>query len=335
MSTADRHGSRRHRTAGFTFIEVSVAMALLALMSLVIERTLTTTYNSERYLSAVRKATERGQKISYEIFDSVSASRKLFQGDALGMDYLEALELDRDPIAAAARLPVFDEVGALGPDVVGDPRTGNVLLFVRESDPAPCVADPMTGRVRYIDTYRFVCVYPHLTDGRIVADDAENALDLIVWRSVPYPSLSQINAIQDVGERAKVVADLFSRYGHEVAWDPNQPVGQAFHEIDFLGVVNGVPEADPVIEEDPDASSRGRLAYTKVQLARTVPGAYHRRAVFTLDDPNDWEPNGFEVKVSGASGSRKVWIHLVVECQARRGETAVHENTMVASTRDL
>ncbi|MFV1958725.1 MAG: type II secretion system protein J [Planctomycetota bacterium] len=334
MSTGDRP-RRGRRQAGFTFLEVTVAMALLSLMALVIERTLTTTNAAERYLAAVRRATERGQKISYEIFDAVSSSRKLFQGDATGDGYLGALDLSRDPILSSARLPLFDEISDLGPDQVGDPRTGSVLLFVRESDPAPCVADATTGKVRYIDTYRFICVYPRQTNRRIVTGETPMALDLVVWRSIPYPSYAQIMAVEDPTERGSVVGDLYDRFGHDVAWDPNAAVDQAFHALDNLGTVSSVADPSPTIQEDPESSSRGRLVYANVQLARTVSSSYQRKGVFTLDDPSTWVPDGFEVKMTGASGSRKIWIHLVVECQATRGSTAVHANTMIASTRDL
>ncbi len=334
MSTGDRRAMPRPES-GFTFLEVTVALAIFSLIGLVIERTITTTYNTERYLSAVRKSTERGQKISYEIFDSVSASRKLFQGDTAGRRYLAALDLSRDPIIGQARLPLFDEVNSLGADQPNDPRTGNVLLFVRESDPAPCVADPSTGAIRYIDTYRFVCIYPHQSNRAVVTFRGTYATDLVLWRSVPYPSRSQIEAIEDADQRRSVAADLFNRYGHSRAWDPNEDVDSAFYAMDYLGTVSGTPELAPLIEEDVDASSRGRLVYADVQLAPTIAGNYSRRAVFTVDDPADWLPNGFEVKITGASGSRKVWLHLVVECEARRGEAAVHANTMIASTRDL
>jgi len=334
MSTGDR-SRRGRRQAGFTFIEVTVAMVLLSLMALLIERTLTTTNQAERYLAAVRETTERGQKISYEIFDAVSASRKLFQRDAVGNGYLGALDLSKNPIVSTARLPVFDEVLGLGPDQAGDPRTGNVLLFVRESDPAPCVADAATGKVRYVDTYRFVCVYPRRTNRRIVTDKSPMALDLVLWRSIPYPSYAQIMAIEDPTERGSVVRDLYDRFGHDVAWDPNAAVGEAFHALDNLGTVSSVADASPTIDEDPDASAGGRLVYANVQLARTDDSSYNLKGVFTRDDPSTWVPDGFEVKTVGASGSRKVWIHLVVECQATRGSTAVHDSTMIASTRDL
>ncbi len=335
MSIADRRRSARSSIRGFTLIELTVGMAILSLMALVIERTITSTYNAERYLAAIRRVTERGQKVSYEVFDAVSASRKLFQRDVEGQDYLDALDLARDPLLASARLPIIDEAGVLGPDEAGDPWTGSVLLFVRESDPAPCVADAATGRLRFIDTYRFVCVYPSQSTRRLLNDRPAMANDLVIWRSIPYPNLAQVQAIDDAGERLSVAADLFSRYGHNLAWDPTAAVDSAFYTLDTFGNVSAVPVAGILIEEDVQASARGRLVLGDVQLAPTDAASYHRRAVFSVDDPATWVPDGFEVKIAGASGSRKVWMHTVVESQATRGQIAVHANTMIASTRDM
>lgn len=338
MSTAKRHAISRKGQGGYTFLEIVMVLAILALMALVVERTLASTHETERYLSGVRKATERGQKLAYEIREAVSASRKLWGADAMGQAYLDALQLDRDPIMGTARLPVFDEVNGLGPDEDGDPRTGNVLFFVREADAAPAVADPATGKVRYIDTYRFICIYPRLTGRNVVVDGPNNtrpAVDLVMWRSIAFPSHSQIMAISDGTERENVVRDLYNRFEYDLAWDPNASVSSAFYELDPLGTVNGTPMADPSIDEDLNLSDRGRLVYANLQLARTDASNHTRRPMFVQDDPEDWVPEGFEVKVVGASGSRKVWIRLVVETQAAKGRIAVHPSTVIASTKDL
>ncbi len=307
---------------------------IVSLMALVVEKTLSSTHQAERHLSAVRKSTERGQNLAYEIREAVSASRKLFGNDAVGLAYLDALDLTRDPLDAAARLPLFDEVGGLGPDTSGDPRTGNMLLFVREADAAPAVADPATGKIRYIDTYRFVCIYPRVTDRFIVQEEPrELARDLVVWRSGAYPSQSQILAISSPVERAAVVKDLYDRFGYDLAWDPNSDVNSSFYAMDTLGNMSGTPSVGVTIEEDENISDRGRLVYANVQLAPTDPGTHSKRKIFTVDP--DWDPDGFEVKIVGASGSRKVWLHLVVEVQASKGQLSQHASTVIASTKDL
>ena len=48
-----------------------------------------------------------------------------------------------------------------------------------------------------------------------------------------------------------------------------------------------------------------------------------------------WAPDGFEVKVVGSSGSRKVWTHLVIETQSSKGRLAAHTSTVITSTRDM
>lgn len=80
----------------------------------------------------------------------------------------------------------------------------------------------------------------------------------------------------------------------------------------------------------------GRLVSADVRLAPTRNDSHTRRAVFSAEDPvTEWAPNGVEAKITGPSGSRKVWLGLVVESQATKGRTAVHANTVIVSVRDL
>jgi len=330
MSTA----RRRAALSGFTFLELTVALSILTLLALAVERTLTSASDNERYLTAVRRATERGQQACYEVFRAVSASRKLLQDDGFGNAYLNALDLSRLPPADDSRLPRIDETGELGPDVPGNPMTGNLLLFVEESDPAPAVADGTTGKLRYVDTYRFICVYRTQTD-RVLVAGAPAAHDLVLWRSVPFPSYAQLVAIEDPDEQANVVSDLFDRFGYQRAWDAGAPVGSSFYALSTMGVISSSPQPDPTIDEDPDQTLAGRLVAENVQLAPTDVESQPRTPVFTVEEPTVWAPDGLEVKIAGASGSRKIWIHLVVESPASKGRVAVHASTMIASTRDL
>ena len=335
MSTASRQLAKRKRIqAGFTFMEVMISLVIFTSLGLVVERTLSVAQKTERYLNAMNRTTRRGQDLGYELFDVVNASRKMFQNDTYGNAYLQACDFGGAPLAPTARLPLFDDTGLLGPDTAGDPRTGNILLFVRESDPAPCIADPNTGKIRFIDTYRFLCIYPHETDRQVISD-APFALDLHTWRSVAYPSLPQLMAIEDETERRNIVQDLHVRFGYDTTWDPNGDVETAFYAIDSVGTIAAMPYTPYTIEADVNLSDAGRLVYSNIQLARTDADSYPRRAVLTRDPPTGWVPNGFEVKVVGASGSRKVWIHLVLESQSARGLVAVHDGTLIASTRDL
>ena len=207
---------------------------------------------------------------------------------------------------------------------------------MREADAAPAVADPATGKLRYVDTYRFVCIYPHDTNRMVVTTvPRNNARDLVIWRSEPFPSYDQIMDISDATEQQNVIQDLFNRFGYEYAWDPNEAVDDAFYAMDGLGSMAGTPTPSLTIEEDVNVSDRGRLVYANVQLAGTDNTNHHRRAVLSVEDPATWAPNGFETKIVGPSGSRKVWINLVVETQATRGQLAVQACTVIASTKDL
>jgi len=297
---------------------------------------MSTTADTQRFLKAVTRATQRGHDISYEIREHVSASRRLFFEDLVGRDYLDALDLGGMALLPGTRLPRVNETGRLDPDEIGDPRTGNVLLFVVETDAIPTVSDPVAGTVRHIDAYRFICVYPSLTDRFVVTTGGKKeAVDLVVWQSVEFPSFRQIMGITDPTERAYVLADLVDKYGFTTAWDPSEPVESSFYRFGSIGTISATPDPGVTILEDVDVSQRGRLVYAHSQLARTDASNYHRRPIFTVDDPASWKPDGFEVKIVGSSGSRLVWVHLVVEVEATRGQVAAHASSLTASVRDL
>jgi prepilin-type N-terminal cleavage/methylation domain-containing protein len=339
MSAAERAPAlsrRRARQLGFTFLEMCMVMAVLAIIALVVERTITATVTAEHQVDAGRRATERSEKIDYEILSEVDRSRRLFGGDDVGAAYLSALDLTRDPLRPGSRLPVFEEERPLGPDLAGDPRTGNVLLFARESDPADTVVDPAAHKVRYVDLYRFVCAYPRVTDRVLVAKPPlRKAVDLVLWRSRRYANHAQLMAIADPTERARAVSDLVTRFGCDVAWDPSAGADTAFYDMDASGTLSSTPIPSPTIAEDEDVSDRGRLVYADCQLAPTNASDPVRKALLSVDDPATWQPDGFEVKLVGASGARKVWLHLVVESPGGERTLGVYASTVTASAKDL
>jgi hypothetical protein len=335
MSTADLLPGRvRARERGFTVIEMAITVVLVALMTLVIERTVTALTDTERTLRAVRTTAQMGQDHCYRLRDLVTTSRKLYGNDALGNGYNSKVDRSRFPLFAGSRLPTFDEVNPLGPDDVGDPHTGNILLFVRESDPYPCVAVAATKKIRTIDTYRLVSVYLTQSPRTLVAGGPP-ALDLVEWRGQAYASYGQVTQISIAAEKTKVVQDLYNRYSVDYLWDPTQPVTSAFYAIDGAGVIAAVPTAVATIPEDMNVSRGGRFVAANVGVARTDMSSRPRMPVFTVEPEATWTPHGFELKVVGASGSRKVWVRLTVEQQAVMNRVPAQQTTIVSNTRDL
>jgi hypothetical protein len=341
MSTADRPTSsvratksrRRAGSRGYTFMEAMIALGVITLMAVVVERTIASTQEAERYLSAVRRVTERGQRVNYEVRHLISASRRLFQRDTIGLDYLDACQFTYEQPLANCRLPLIDETNPLGPDEEGDEETGNIVLFVREAEAVQAILDRWTKKNRNIDTYRFVCIFPSNTTRNLVHAQAP-ANDLVIWRSVQFPSYTQIMAITSSTERNSVVQDMRNRYGFTHAWDPSKPLATAFYALGSSGM-SPTPTSAMEIDEDETCSEGGRLVYNDVQLARTDVASYHRRTLLTADDPADWVPEGFEVKYVGVSGSRKVWFRFVIEAHAHAGQVAVHSSTSIVNTRDM
>jgi len=337
MSTADPRavrcvGSRRPR--GFTALEMLITVVILGMTTLVIERTVTGVTETERLMRSIRATITKGQEGAYRLRDLVATSRKLYGNDTVGKAYLAKLASSGVPIFTGSRLPSFDEVNELGPDAAGDPKTGNVLLFVRESDPAPCVANAALKKTRLVDTYRFVCVYLTQSARKLISGGPA-ALDLVEWRSKGFPSYTQVTAISDTTERTNVVKDLYTRYGYDYLWDSGAAVGTAFYAIDGSGTIAATASTVATIPEDRNVSLRGRFVAGNIGVARTDMTSKPRQPIFTTEPVATWTPNGFEVKVVGPSGSRKVWIRLTVEQQAARGRVPAQQTTVVATTRDL
>jgi prepilin-type N-terminal cleavage/methylation domain-containing protein len=325
---------RASRRRGFTFIEIAVSMIIIGLTTLAIDRTVAGLTGIERTLRAIRNTSERCQRAAYRLRDLVSSARKLYQNDAIGPGYLSRLAIPTSaPMLAGSRLPKFDETHSLGPDLVGDPRSGNLLLLVRELDPLPCVSDPATKKIRAIDAYRFVCVYL-TTSTKTLVTGGGPALDLVEWRSESFPSYAQVMAIPAGIERTRVVQELYTRYGADTLWDMTKDVMTAFYSIDGAGTVSATPTPPTKIPEDLNVSTRGRFVPGNLAVPRTDVTSWPRKPLFTVESPAVWSPHCFEVKIAGPSGSRRVWIRLTVEQQASQGQVPAYEATVVANTRD-
>src|SRR5262245_16953867 len=127
MSIADRLLRGRRARRGFTFIEMAVTLTIIGLTTLIIERTISGVTQTERSMRAIRNTSERCQRGAFRLRDIVTGSRKLFQNDTIGQGYLGKLAFPASaPLLSGSRLPTFDETKSLGPDVAGDPRSGNV-----------------------------------------------------------------------------------------------------------------------------------------------------------------------------------------------------------------
>ena len=341
MSTAsptDRSRRVRRRTAeaGFTFLEIVLVLTMTSMLAWLVERTFTTTSQADRHIAAVQHATDKGQRLAYKLRELVSASRRLFGRDAVGADYLSALEIRRIPAAPDARLPLIDPLGDLVPDEVDQRLTGNSLFFVRESDPAEVVVDPVAGTVRYIDTYRFIYVYPADTPTIVSQKQPVTpARDLIVWRSETYPNYMQIIGLPTADQREHAVKELVNRFHYQYAWDPSGNVNDSFFAMDTFGAISASAETTFTILEDMNVSNVGSLVYVNLQLCPSdiTRESYDRRAWMTRD--NDWWPHGFETKIVGGSGSRKVWMRLTVEAPSVGAQTVVFASQLIASAHDL
>jgi hypothetical protein len=333
MCSAD--APRPRRQAGYTFIEMAITVFILSGLSVMSAQSFSGVRDSTDTLASLRRAQHGTEELSYQIHGLVTSARKLYVRGTVGTGYLDALDFEDRRPSPGVRLPLPDELSPLGRDEADVPRTGNMLLLAAESDPVTCPADPATGAVRYVDIYRMIAVYPRESSRRVVVARPEKGLDLRIWASVPFPSHVQLLGIASPVERARVVAALRTVYGCRYAWNPDKPVAEAFFALDATGTMSAIPDAVPPIPEDDAVSPGGRLLYRQLQLARTEAASVQRKALLTSDAPEDWVPNGFEVKMVGTPNQRRVWFRLVVEAQNVTGRAVAYDTELIATLRDL
>ena len=136
-----RRTEPRAAQRGFTAIEMVITVVLLAALTLVAESSLSSVRETTDALAASRRVQRRTEKVAYRIRSLVSSSRRVFHRGSIGNSYIQTLDVSALPPAPGGRLPLPDEHRGIERDQEGVPRTGNILLFARESDPQACSAD--------------------------------------------------------------------------------------------------------------------------------------------------------------------------------------------------
>jgi hypothetical protein len=326
---------RPRRQAGYTFLEMAITVFVLSGLSVMSAQSFSGVRDSTDTLASLRRAQHGTEEVAYQIHGLLTSARKIYGRGTVGTGYLDTLDFEDRRPAPGVRLPLPDELSPLGRDEADVPRTGNMLLLAAESDPVTCPADPAVGAVRYVDVYRMLAIYPRESSRRVVVGRADKGLDLRIWASVAFPSHGQLLGITNAIERARVVKALRTLYGCRYAWNPDKPVAEAFFALDATGTMSALPEAAPQIPEDDAISPGGRLLYRQLQLARTRAESVQRKALLTMDAPDAWVPNGFEVKMVGTPSQRRVWFRLVVEAQSVTGRDVAYDTELIATLRDL
>ncbi len=300
---------QRRSPSGFTLVELSIASAVLVVMSAVIVQSLRGLTTTQASVHGQAKVSSLAERVGARIESDVSLATRVFSEGDEARAFLAALDLaalteEHGPLPGS-RMPVATLTGVFEPDPADAVETGNLLLLVRRDgvatvDSTPEVAGPpLPSAPRRIDLFRFVVWYLH--------DGSVDGIDLSRWSSVRLARLQDIEAVADPVRRAVVVKGLGGS-GVTMAWDPGAVAAGAFHTLDEDGVVAPLATAT-LISVDLAASEAGVLSKRHVGIAGNGRGAMivprFARAVAGF-------PNGFELKRDGNGSGDLLLLRMVV-----------------------
>ena len=335
--------SRKHW--GFSLVELIVVLALIGALVASIVSLALRSQNAQTYAERNAAATLVAQGVLDQIRRDVGSSTRLFQNDSEGLSYLAGMDLTGLDMIAG-RLPKIVSDGIFEKETSTDPKTGNILFFVRQ-DRTDRFDRSGGGDYVRIDVYRFILYGLRLLPGKDPSKDLD-AFDLVRWVSPPVGDRSQIESIADPTEQERVCAHLYAGTNPDepslpfaqmrYLWRPGGSFPAAFEEILVDGKRNPVPSGFQ-LPRDAAKSSPNLLNSRKLAISANPGGASKGIGAFgILDTSGDGFPHGFETQIVGPASARQVLAHFVFVNTVRAKDNSkrvwINFQTVV-ETRDL
>ena len=319
------NATKQREAAGFTFVEVVVASALLLMMIMAVSTLSVTGAESGDYAKRLNRVTELTQDVVDRMRLELVSSVRIFGDDAEGTANRATFDLTGTPaLLPGSRLPHIMPSGAIQKDTSGLQITGNSLFFAKLawSDRFACTS----GNQYLVDAYRWVYYYLTPVDGGPQSGTPEG-LDLVCVTSEPLVDAAGIDRIADPADKEEVLEHLatgtpdtlgVSHPRCEVVWlrggDP--AIAGTLRQIDAGSwtlsdtPLAGRPSPWRVLRSTSDFT--GLLAYRHHTVATNFsqPSFGVGRYGYVTTTGSGF-PHGFEVQVVGPSSARQILLHLV------------------------
>jgi len=338
------------RERGFTFIEVTIAAALVLILAWLVASLILDGTRAQKFAERQSRVTEITQDIVDEMRSSLGASIRIFGADSVGQNYRSRVVLQQgmhQPLVGA-RLPAIVAAGSFDQESAMELRTGNELLLARFAWTDEFRTE--TDSTYRVDVYRLE--YWYLTpDGQGPREGAPDGLNLARWVSEPLADSVQIDRIADPDEREAVCRHLTEASpGTDGRMrDPVYVVWHVGEDPDTVGTFQSIRE-DGSLDDSPPASRSATweiqgdtrlsdpdiLVYrhhsVATNFARSVMGV-GRFGLVSSD--GEGFPHGFEVQVIGPSAARQILLHLSLVSSNNNGRRGFYDMQVVVDVRDL
>ena len=319
---------RRKNSRGFTLLEVSIAMAIGVSLTIVLASVIDMTLKTQTQITLEDQSGSFGQKLLTDIRRAAFSSRRIYSDDSEGQGFFAALDNGSLPPITGTRLPLVNRDGRLEPDGASETDTGNALMFAIEAQPEDIPAGGSSFRV---DRVRFIAFYVTERNTKVVA--ARNTkLDVVRYVSGVYADYASIERIQDADDKDDVITALYAS-GLRYAWRSGYGVNSSFHALTVTGSMAGTPTASFTIAVDTDHPMKRLLENKRISVAGN--GDLHDVPLYAQADVSlPLFPSGFEAKVVGPTGARKLLFRLSL-LAGHPGQLDVHKRLQrVLTVRD-
>ncbi|MEY4673557.1 MAG: hypothetical protein RL148_1341 [Planctomycetota bacterium] len=322
------------RESGFGFVEMVIALAILASVVLSISSLMQTGASAQDQGKRMRRLTELSQEVTDEVRSRMLASTRVYGNDEGGNAMMMMLDLSHSPQRTGVRrLPTIDFEGSFREDRPGDLLTGNTLLFsyLAWRDEFQCTS----GKQYLVDVFRVVHLYLSPV-GTGPSEQEPGGLDLVRFVSEPLIDADSVYAITDPVDRAEVLVHLCNATP-DVNDDTKDPAHVVWHrnvEVNTPGALKQIDRTSGVLSESVIPGTgrpsvwrilTGRegavclLALRRASVASNFDSFAGSEGRLGLLDLQQGFPHGFEVQVVGPTSARKVLVRLVLVETSRGG----------------
>jgi len=320
---------------GMSLIEILVVLSVVSALMIITYKLLEDAMHASMFGESHNDMIIMTQRAVNRLQSEIMQSRVAYQEDATGSAYRAALQLPGLPKWTDTLLPVFQTETTLDPDAGNGPdrRAGNSLLIVRQLEPLSVMYDddgkPGTPDVEFLaDRYRFEYEYLITSAGQNFGGTGF-FVDLMESRSVEFADYFQLKSL--TAAQMKLVVPKIQAAKITRAWDAGQPIDTAFYDLapaaaGAFGLAINKPQiaiasTTTLLPGLGGGRISGRIDYSVV-FTPTAPikpfNIAHKMFFYAQPDSTHPKfPAGFEVKIAGPSGHRKVAVRLVLMANYR------------------
>lgn len=349
FSMVSRWRRRRSSERGLSLIEMLVTLAISVTVIAVVMTIIEEAMKMSLFVESHNDLAVMSQRPTNNIQKEVLQAKTIFGEDAIGTPYRTKIEsiisapAVNTPDAPGSLLPIVNGGGVLAPDTGGVRTTGNCLLVARQLTPiqvsvAADGTDPVTFPAITFMADRYQFEYFYLTrNATRKFRGGDYSLDLYRYRSIPYADYFQLSGVTSnlsTTQRTALATSIKAPAGANllIAWNPGLDLLSSFYTIDanlafppasLLTVSTSLLAMQDNISLLPELLKgriSGKMDYTVAYKIGTAPGTPIPGLSGLNPVPIYFEAGGtttpldcgFEVKVVGPLGSRRVLTRLVL-----------------------